>query len=384
MPGKERCLGACQATVYVLALLTRLLGDYAGMTALVVLGVLGLTALFLAGLLTYLYRWRVRKRLFPQLPRLWKGDRSRFFISTALFAVSLLTFMVVSLAAGPSLPDPPQKLAAKRHQGPSFDGSPPPLLPSPTPAQTTHTEPDTNRLDSQAAMPAPATGDQLEPKAQPQQLAVSSPKVQQQPAAQTPAPSVPPVQQTPSPQTGHETPAAQSSQSAATQPKVETPPAEPTPGKPLTAPSPAVQPQAQTTPTPGQPQTKKKDVSPKTEATGNSPVEPTAKSPVAKVPAKTQGAKKTRAQTPAKTKPPGKTYSVCVASFKDRESAQRQVERLANKGLKGRIVKAKLKGKGVWHRVCLGEFPSTRQAAAKAKAWRNNDLVKTPFVVRLR
>jgi hypothetical protein len=87
------------------------------MTALVVLGILGVTALFLAGALTYLYRWRVRKKLFPQLPRLWKGDRNRFLASTGLFVVSLLAFMVVSLITGPSLPEPPSRWRPRKLRG---------------------------------------------------------------------------------------------------------------------------------------------------------------------------------------------------------------------------------------------------------------------------
>jgi len=52
------------------------------MSALIVLGLLLLAVGCLAAALFYLYRWLVRRRLFPQLPRLWSGDRRRFLVSS--------------------------------------------------------------------------------------------------------------------------------------------------------------------------------------------------------------------------------------------------------------------------------------------------------------
>ena len=334
------------------------------MTALVVLGVLGLTALFLAGLLTYLYRWRVRKRLFPQLPRLWKRDRSRFFISSALFAISLLAFMVVSLATGPSLPEPPQKLATEKRQRPSFDGAPPPSIHQPAPAQTAEPEPNAAQPGPQASLPEITPEDQTEPMAQHQQTVPSTPQVQQ------PSPILPPAKEQPSQQSSQISPAVQSSQASQTQPKAEAQLDKLTPEKAATAPFNTAELQAQPTQIQTQTKVDKKGTPPRAKYQKADPVK--------------RATKPQETKAPAKVKSVGKTFTVCVASFQNRESAQRHIARLANKGFKGKIVKAELKGKGVWYRICLGEFNSSRQAADKAKAWRDNELAKTPFVVRLR
>lgn len=340
------------------------------MTALVVLGVLGLTALFLAGLLTYLYRWRVRKRLFPQLPRLWKRDRSRFFISSALFAISLLAFMVVSMATGPSLPEPPQKLVAEESQRPSFDGVPPPTIPQPAPAQTAEPEPNTAQPSPKAALPTITPKDQTEPMAQHQHALPSTPQVQQPSAVQSPSPSPPPVKEQPSQQSSQISPAVQSSQASQTQPKAETPLDKPAPEKAVTAPSNTAELQAHPTQIQAQTKVDKKGTPPRVKPQKTDPVK--------------RATKPLATKAPAKVKSVGNAFTVCVASFQNRESAQRHIVRLANKGFKGKIVKAELKGKGVWYRICLGEFTSSKQAADKAKAWRDNELAKTPFVVRLR
>lgn len=348
------------------------------MTALVVLGLLGVTALFLAGALTYLYRWRVRKKLFPQLPRLWKGDRSRFLVSTGLFVVSLLAFMVVSLATGPSMPEPPQKQMAKKAQGPSFDGAPPP--PSPPPKK-----PDAPPTPASAAAPystpAAALNNEFQTAAQPKGIAPTPAPRQQPAAAQVPA--APAAQQAPNTQDLQQPATTKPSQvntdaAPAAQPKAEPKASAPATAKPVKAP--ASEPAAQAAPAPAKesPPDQKKTSPAKTETPKSKAAAPVK----AKKQAKAAPDSKPKAQKAAKTT--SKAYTVCVASFKDPESAQQQVARLAKKGLKGRIVKAELKGKGVWYRVCLGEFSAPNQAAAKSKAWRDNDLVKTPFVVRLR
>ena len=353
------------------------------MTALLVLGLLGVTALFLAGALTYFYRWRVRKRLFPQLPRLWKGERSRFLVSTGLFIVSLLAFMVVSLVSGPSMPEPVQKLAANKPQGPSFDGAPPPPPPPPTPSRQ-ETPGQAEREPVGASTPAPAampggevrtaaqTAPEKAPVAVPQQLApVQAPSSADKAANQEPTPQAAPG------------PAYAQQQQAASQPKKEPKPPSAS-QKPAEGPSPAVA--SQETPAqkkqPAPAQAKKQTV--KAESAKTQPAE-TPKAPAkTKEPVKKAAVSKTKSKKPKQAAPKGKTYTVCAASFKDMESAQREAKRLANKGLKGRITKANIKGKGVWYRVCLGEFSSPGQAAAKAKAWRDNKVVKTPFVIRLR
>lgn len=346
------------------------------MTALVVLGLLGVTALFLAGALTYLYRWRVRKRLFPQLPRLWKGDRSRFLVSTVLFVVSLMAFMVASLVTGPSLPEPPQKQLAKKEQGPSFDGAPPPPMPPPAKPEAPP-EPKAEPPAAPYTTPAAALNNELPAKAQPKEMA-QAPAPQQRPPEQAGTQSAPADAQPPKVQAAQEpAPKKESPPAPAAAPKAEPKPPEPAPGKAAKAPAPGP-----AAPAPEPAPAKEKAPPAKTEppkAKAAAPAAPPAKT---KKTAKAASAGKPKEKTPAKAA--SNIYTVCAASFKDRESAQRQVERLNKKGLKGKIVKADLKGKGVWYRVCLGEFATPGQAAAKSKAWRDNDLVKTPFVVRLR
>ena len=340
------------------------------MTALMVLGILGLTALFLAGLFTYLYRWRVRKRLFPQLPRLWRRDRSRFFISSAFFVISLLVFMVVSLATGPSLPDSPQKPAVKKEQGPSFDGAPPPPMPQTPPPQTAVTAPSVTTLSPQTALPTPTPGDQTGPMAKHQQTVPSTPQVQRPSTVQAPSPIPPPVKEQSSQQSSQISPKVQSSQALQTKPKAETPFDKPAPEKTVTAPSNTAELQAQPTQIQAQPKVDKKITPPGVKPQKADPFE--------------QATKPQETKVPAKVKSLDKAFTVCVASFQNRETAQRYIVRLANKGRKGKIMKVELEGKGVWYRICLGEFASSKQAAEKAKAWRNNEMVKTPFVVRLR
>jgi hypothetical protein len=352
------------------------------MTALVVLGILGVTALFLAGALTYLYRWRVRKKLFPQLPRLWKGDRNRFLASTGLFVVSLLAFMVVSLITGPSLPEPPQQVAAKKAQGPSFDGAPPPPMPPPEKPQTPPV-PAPETAAASYSTPDPAVKNEVRTAAQSKEAAPAS-APQQQAAVQTLAPIAPAAPQTPNDQKSQQPAASKPSQAATAAPPKAEPKAPVTAGtEPVKspAPEPAAQAAAQT-PVPGSAPSGKQTRPAKAEPPKANAVTPAV--PPVKTKKVAKAATSSKAKAPAPAKAASKAYTVCVASFKDQESAQRQIGRLAKKGLKGRIVKAQLKGKGVWYRVCLGEFASPGKAAAKSKAWRDNDLVKTPFVVRLR
>lgn len=349
------------------------------MTALVVLGILGLTALFLAGLLTYLYRWRVRKRLFPQLPRLWKRDRSRFFISLALFIMSLFAFMVVSLATGPSLPEPPKKLAAKKDQGPSFDGAPPPPMPRPAPSKSVESTAATAQPRQQLTSTAPSNaGEQLGLPANRDQAEPAAPPVQQSPSVQATAPSSKLAAEKTSTQPSQKPETAKPSQEAEVQAKTEAPLKESAPEKKVEAKPETTPPQEQPASKPKQPKAEKKAESPKPTA------EQASKPPEAKRPVKPVAVKKVEVKPTAKNKPSSKVFTVCVASFKDRDSAQRYIARLAAKGLKGKMIKAKIKGKGLWYRVCLGEFASPKQAAAKTEALRDNDLIKTPFVVRLR
>jgi len=98
------------------------------MVALLILGLFILTALCLVAALVYLYRWIVRKKLFPQLPRLWTGDKKRFVFSFLGFVLSLIAFIGLSLYTGPGHPAAQEKAPRQKPLRPMFDGKPPPDL----------------------------------------------------------------------------------------------------------------------------------------------------------------------------------------------------------------------------------------------------------------
>ena len=99
------------------------------MTALI-LGLLALSVLSLLAAMAFLYRWIVRSRVFPQLPKLWKTDRLRFGISSAAFVVFILAFVAVGMIGGGGQdPNDPTMPASKRPTGPSFEQPPAPPKP---------------------------------------------------------------------------------------------------------------------------------------------------------------------------------------------------------------------------------------------------------------
>ena len=103
------------------------------MLNLVILALMAAAFLSLAAAVVFLYRFMARKRLFPQLPRLWKSDRLRFVISLVSFLVLAAAFATLSaMAPAPSVKE--TALQAKKPGdaplGPSFDGQPPPPLPA--------------------------------------------------------------------------------------------------------------------------------------------------------------------------------------------------------------------------------------------------------------
>ncbi len=98
------------------------------MVALLILGLFIITALCLVAALVYLYRWIVRKKLFPQLPRLWTGDKKRFIFSFMGFILSLIAFTGISLYTGPGRPAAQEKPPRQKPLQPMFDGKPPPDL----------------------------------------------------------------------------------------------------------------------------------------------------------------------------------------------------------------------------------------------------------------
>ncbi|MBI4799037.1 MAG: hypothetical protein HY794_09950, partial [Desulfarculus sp.] len=126
------------------------------MINLLLLALLALAGLSLLGCLFFLYRYLVRNKLFPQLPRIWSGDRRRFLWLSALFAVSLGAFALVGFLTrppaepapqlgyappaaepAPAAPAEPTRLEAPELPRPDRASPPPPAVaaPVPTPAR---------------------------------------------------------------------------------------------------------------------------------------------------------------------------------------------------------------------------------------------------------
>jgi cell division septation protein DedD len=72
--------------------------------------------------------------------------------------------------------------------------------------------------------------------------------------------------------------------------------------------------------------------------------------------------------------------TIQVGSFNDRAQAEDRVNRLSAAGVTARIVAANLPGRGTWHRVQIGRFPSRDQAAGYASQLRGRGLVQD-FIV---
>lgn len=125
------------------------------MDAVVLMILLGATALLLIGALVSLYRYLERKVLFPQLPRLWRGDRNRFLVFGALFPVCAAGFVVYSMltAAAPAetaqaKPDSPLDAFEQAPAGqptPDWDS----LRPSPEPQIAETMEPTPTEMTPQ-------------------------------------------------------------------------------------------------------------------------------------------------------------------------------------------------------------------------------------------
>lgn len=94
------------------------------------------------------------------------------------------------------------------------------------------------------------------------------------------------------------------------------------------------------------------------------------------VPASPPAAPATRvAEAPAPAAPPKPApaaavasknykYSIQVASFKDKDKAQKKVEELGGKDYEAFMVSKDLRDKGTWHRVYVGKFDSKSEADA--------------------
>ena len=77
----------------------------------------------------------------------------------------------------------------------------------------------------------------------------------------------------------------------------------------------------------------------------------------------------------------GGTYTVHLASFKERIRADRYVEKLKNEGLKAFRWQVDLPAKGRWHRVCVGSFLTRNQAKLFAANLQKEG--RETFVIRL-
>ena len=66
-----------------------------------------------------------------------------------------------------------------------------------------------------------------------------------------------------------------------------------------------------------------------------------------------------------------KLLTIQVHSFQNQAKAQRALDEIQKSGFAGFLMKRDLKEKGIWYRVCVGEFPTRKDAEtelAKVKA----------------
>lgn len=348
------------------------------MTAILVLLLLVFTVFLLAASLLYLYRWLVRRRLFPQLPRLWQGQKRGFLISSAAFVVCLAAFLVLGIGG----PAPAPKRAAQapnRPMGPSFDGQPPPkLVPKPGPPSE---RPGAVLAKAQApagpAVKPPAP--QEVPRARQGQVMAPGELERQAKVAGTPAARPAPAGQTAAPPQGANPPAS----APVTEPKPAPAPQPPPAPAPAPKAEPATRPAAQAAPA-AAPAAKPAPASePKAApapAPKAAPQPKPAPAPKAKPEPKPAPAPKAKAAKPA----PGKAYTVCLSSFKDMASAKAKAKELAGKGIKARVAAADLGAKGRWYRVLAGRFETPGQAKRQADVWRKQGLAGSPFPIRER
>ncbi len=94
------------------------------MDAVILMILLGATVLILIGALVSLYRYLERKVLFPQLPRLWRGDRNRFLVFGLLFPVCAAGFVFYSIYTATDMP-PEQQMAKQESPLDAYEQAPP-------------------------------------------------------------------------------------------------------------------------------------------------------------------------------------------------------------------------------------------------------------------
>jgi cell division protein FtsN len=330
------------------------------MLTLIILGLLTCGTLFLLAALIFLYRFISRKRLFPQLPRLWARERTRFFIFSGLFIVSLAAFALVGILPPESLlPSPGPKAPSL---GPSFDGKPPP--PAAPAAKIARTQEPQTEAQSQTALNATEAGGSA-PQAKAPEIKAKPEATQtqlDQGASNLAQPEPPETATSEMPEKAQATakaenlaPNTEGQKAKAEQATIS--------GKGWTVQKPQAQPNQQSQAPPP----------PKTEpAQAATPPKP---EPASK-PLAQQAKPKAKIQT--------KAYSVCAASYRKKEAAQKDAAQFTAQGLKATVMTVDLKGKGRWNRVCVGSFPDRGTAQAKAAAWKKQGLIPDPFIVRIR
>ncbi|ADK86061.1 Sporulation domain protein [Desulfarculus baarsii DSM 2075] len=309
------------------------------MNAILLMTLLGATALCLLGGLICLYRYLERKVLFPQLPRLWRGDRNRFFVFGALCCLCGAAFVAVSvLTATQAPPDEPTPKSPLD----SFAAAAPETA-----------------ADWRQETAAPA---QVEPPAQApeepgQDLPQAEPRPEPQPTAQPEPQPMTPAQQT---------------DFLLDQPPAPGSPADQDAAKRAEAMAIALSQPPQPTPEPAGP------VAPAATPPTAAPSQPTSADPEP-TPAPTT------APEPSPTAQPAATgaWTVCLASFPSAKEAKAHVERLAQQGVQAQVHEAQVKGRQ-WWRVCVGGHESLADSLKAAKELKAQGLSDTPFSVRAR
>ncbi|MFZ5585509.1 MAG: SPOR domain-containing protein [Thermodesulfobacteriota bacterium] len=292
---------------------------------LVLVLLMALAGASLAGALLFLYRWLVRRRLFPQLPRIWGVDRLRFIILGAVFLALAAAWLVLAVGSRPAPPAPA-----------------PAASPRPAPP---------------AAAPPSASGDGETYFPLPHRSAAPGDERALPPASE---PSLP-APETPGGVPAWATVTSLTAASTATTSQTTT--------------------SSETTTTTSATTTLATTTSLTTTQTTAAPSATTATTAATQ----TTASSTTTTQPPAKPAPAGAAvYTVSLGSHKQEAAAKAHAARLAAQGLKSEVVAVDLGAKGRWWRVYAGQFPDPASAQAQAKAWEKQGLATTPFPVRRR
>lgn len=400
------------------------------LTSLGLMLLMALAVASLVGALLFLYRWLVRRRLFPQLPRIWGVDRKRFIFFAGLFALLCLVWVGLAYLAQPT-PEPPAPTAEKTvNPGPDPAQPPPPAVQPgepgyfPLPHRSVQTAGEERALPPgpERSLPGseggqstqPATTDQsglpggagdspswatvtsltttsstttltvpttvkepdATPAGQPPASAPPAPvsmAAPSAPAATPPAPPGPPAATA----SAAAPPAAASPAPSPTVSAGSPPPVAPTVTNAPPAAGQASLPTTTTPPAPAPPPVNP-PVNPPAPPASSAKAAPNQAAAPPPAPAK---AAPPKAEKPAAPAGPAR-YAACLGSHKTQAQAEVQKARLTRAGVMAEVWAVDLPGKGRWHRVCAGDFATLAEAQAQAKAWEKEGLATTPFPVR--